>query len=773
MVAYILANYGEGIPNTIFDANTIIKADVDNTPVALSVPENRIIGRPAGDAIKSLTPAEVKSMLDLGTDATSIHGCPIDIPDAGDNQKLLKYNHSLGKFTYGLEFPTTIANVLSDHTLSEHENIGLRKISFDTAANKPESGTITELFVETDTNKIYRGTGTGWAVVSRVFSEDIGVAADNIFKIPSDISQGDLFYVDANTNVVRLPAGIDGQFLKTRGPTMPPVWVSGSSGSFLDLNDTPLTYSGEAGSLIKVSDEESALEFIKQGSGNGLDADKVDGKDAPTGDIVGTTDAQELSSKTLDMPLIKDVDPTPVGDVVLKAIDEELKIRNSADDADKMLALTSIPTMDDAHIPDVETLSYGAPFDLAQIPSGIQDKLTAACPYLYSHPSDRQCTTGSWAWADITGKPSTYPPSSHNHPWGDITGKPSTYPPSSHDHDASDITSGNLYSDRMKYYVIAAINQSTAGQKILPAQLEDLPASKTTSGTFDLGRIPTLDDAHIPTAFLKDGSRGMTGSLNMNYNSISYVTSLGLWADDIAHIKNHYGDDHGSLELWGGGSGWPNPSIHIMGMDCAWQDAIRLYTSNSDRSSQIAVIRIQRNANYPYIIYDGQGYPCTHGALEWGKADKKWSCIYSVATSFGDLGFSEKECAKCGLAFAPGDNIVLKVIRIDDESGDTMTIPIHLECATTTKKTLKKKYAVKEDYYLWDEKEGRVVKRKRTKTRTTTKTKKTLKPGYEIDEETGNYKDAATGAIALESEATETKTVEDKEVVYIEKEFSI
>jgi len=719
MVAYILANYGEGIPNTIFDANTIIKADVDNTPVALSVPENRIIGRPAGDVIKSLTPAEVKSMLDLGTDATSIHGCPIDIPDAGDNQKLLKYSHGPegGKFTYGLEFPTTIANVLSDHTLSEHENIGLRKISFDTAANKPESGTITELFVETDTNKIYRGTGTGWEVVSRAFSEDIGVAADNLFKIPSDISQGDLFYVDANTNVVRLPAGIDGQFLKTRGPTMPPVWVSGSSGSFLDLNDTPLTYSGEAGSLIKVSDEESALEFIKQGSGNGLDADKVDGKDAPTGDIVGTTDAQELSSKTLDMPLIKDVDPTPVGDVVLKAIDEELKIRNSADDADKMLALTSIPTMDDAHIPDVETLSYGAPFDLAQIPSGIQDKLTAACPYLYSHPSDRQCTTGSWAWADITGKPSTYPPSSH-------------------DHDASDITSGNLYSDRMKYYVIAAINQSTAGQKILPAQLEDLPASKitsgtfdldripnlptskTTSGTFDLDRIPTMDDAHIPTAFLKDGSRGMTGTLEMGGEYINGVT-----------------------DIIGGGN-----------------------------------ITIKSGGSNSQIVFDGADkglFPYTDNTHKLGGTANRFSDIYAVNTHWGDLGFSEEECAKCGLAFAPGDNIVLKVIRIDDESGDTMTIPIHLECATTTKKTLKKKYAVKEDYYLWDEKEGRVVKRKRTKTRATTKTKKTLKPGYEIDEKTGNYKDAATGAIALESEATETKTVEDKEVVYIEKEFSI
>ena len=31
----------------------------------------------------------------------------------------------------------------------------------------------------------------------------------------------------------------------------------------------------------------------------------------------------------------------------------------------------------------------------------------------YSHPSARQCTTGNWAWASITGKPSTYPPSAH------------------------------------------------------------------------------------------------------------------------------------------------------------------------------------------------------------------------------------------------------------------------------------------------------------------------------------------------------------------------
>ena len=54
-------------------------------------------------------------------------------------------------------------------------------------------------------------------------------------------------------------------------------------------------------------------------------------------------------------------------------------------------------------------------------------------------------------WADINGKPNTYPPSSHNHDWQDINSKPTTYPPSSHNHDWEDITNKPDLSPQLGY----------------------------------------------------------------------------------------------------------------------------------------------------------------------------------------------------------------------------------------------------------------------------------------------------------------------------------
>jgi hypothetical protein len=46
-----------------FDANTILKADTDNTPVALTVPEDTILGRISGGQITALTASQVNSLL--------------------------------------------------------------------------------------------------------------------------------------------------------------------------------------------------------------------------------------------------------------------------------------------------------------------------------------------------------------------------------------------------------------------------------------------------------------------------------------------------------------------------------------------------------------------------------------------------------------------------------------------------------------------------------------------------------------------------------------
>jgi hypothetical protein len=71
------------VMKTDFDANTILKADADNTPITLTVAEDRIVGRISGGVIDDLTPTQVRSIINVedGADVTdavniasSVHG---------------------------------------------------------------------------------------------------------------------------------------------------------------------------------------------------------------------------------------------------------------------------------------------------------------------------------------------------------------------------------------------------------------------------------------------------------------------------------------------------------------------------------------------------------------------------------------------------------------------------------------------------------------------------------------------------------------------------
>ena len=91
--------------------------------------------------------------------------------------------------------------------------------------------------------------------------------------------------------------------------------------------------------------------------------------------------------------------------------------------------------------------------------------------------------TSDLKWNNISGKPSTFTPSSHSHSWSSITGKPSTFAPSSHHHDDRYYTESE-----MNTKLNAKLN--TSGGTIT-GNLDvngDLSASRSTNGYFRIGR---------------------------------------------------------------------------------------------------------------------------------------------------------------------------------------------------------------------------------------------------------------------------------------------
>ena len=72
-----LAYEADVVTKALFNANTIIAADADDTPAALTVDEQTIVGRITGGVIDALTATEVRTLLSVEenadvTDATNV-----------------------------------------------------------------------------------------------------------------------------------------------------------------------------------------------------------------------------------------------------------------------------------------------------------------------------------------------------------------------------------------------------------------------------------------------------------------------------------------------------------------------------------------------------------------------------------------------------------------------------------------------------------------------------------------------------------------------------
>jgi hypothetical protein len=197
---------------------------------------------------------------------------------------------------------------------------------------------------------------------------------------------------------------------------------------------------------------------------------------------------------------------------------------------------------------------------IASIPAGGLNSV------LKTTASGETPTFSSVAYTELTGIPSTFPPSGHTHPagditsgimatarlgtgtptastflagnstwttiavdWTNITGKPATFPPSAHQHDATDITSGILSSARLSgsYSGITAVGTLTGltvtGNSSLHADLATSTlqvgvwdSDPTTSGTTfkarslanfksDLGTMPPSTHTH-PASDITSGT---------------------------------------------------------------------------------------------------------------------------------------------------------------------------------------------------------------------------------------------------------------------------
>ncbi|AEY01470.1 hypothetical protein GU3_08570 [Oceanimonas sp. GK1] len=145
-------------------------------------------------------------------------------------------------------------------------------------------------------------------------------------------------------------------------------------------------------------------------------------------------------------------------------------------------------------------------------------------------------------WTSITGKPATFPPSSHSHPWSEVTGKPATYPPANHGHSWEEITgkpelfnpTGETFADGSGWTVIGKVNTPN-GVKTMILQwgwARGMSGPGTTKYiTFPIAFNCPVEQIHAQGTGYPWNTSGGTSSV-INVAQIHSVTTVGMRVQD-------------------------------------------------------------------------------------------------------------------------------------------------------------------------------------------------------------------------------------------------
>jgi len=217
------------LSNSLFDAYSILYADVDDTPAALTVAASRLVGRKSTGGIAALTAAEAKTLLAID------HGADlVGLTDDDHTQYLL---------------------AAGSRALSADWDAGSHKITAEQLESDIAIGTapliITSTTVVTNLNAD-RVDGKHLADLLEVADGDFNAFGEKASPVNADIvliEDSAASYAKKKVQLVNLPGG--------------------GASTWLGLTDTPAAFTDQAGKYPKVNVGETALEFgVPAGGGD-------------------------------------------------------------------------------------------------------------------------------------------------------------------------------------------------------------------------------------------------------------------------------------------------------------------------------------------------------------------------------------------------------------------------------------------------------------------------------------------------------------------------
>jgi hypothetical protein len=129
------------VPNTLFDAQTILVAVTDNTPVALTVAEQRLVGRITGGNIAALTAAQIRTLLTLPTyEEVTI---TIPSPVAADDFTIRTFDAATTLFEVASVIVAGTNVVFNLYHGNDRSAAGTKALTADVTENNKTTGTVT------------------------------------------------------------------------------------------------------------------------------------------------------------------------------------------------------------------------------------------------------------------------------------------------------------------------------------------------------------------------------------------------------------------------------------------------------------------------------------------------------------------------------------------------------------------------------------------------------------------------------------------------------